>query len=264
MIIDAHAHIYPDKIALKASKSIQEFYDLNVDHDGTVSHLLELGKVAGISYHLVHSVATTPEQVTRINDFIINEVSMHSDRFVGFCTLHPDFSNPGQEIDRIMAAGLKGIKLHPDFQQFNLDDERAFGIYEAAEGRLPILTHMGDPRYDFSKAERLYNVINRFPRLTFIGAHMGSYSDWDGAAKILQGTGIYVDTSSSLAFLTPEKVRELIDIYGADKVLFACDYPMWTPSEEIERMNRVPLSSEERRMIMGDNAAGLLNINRIT
>lgn len=260
MIIDAHAHIYPDKIALKASKSIQSFYDLNVDHDGSVGRLLELGKAAGISYHLVHSVATTPEQVTRINDFIIDEVNLHNDRFVGFCTLHPDFINPGKEIDRILAAGLKGIKLHPDFQRFNLDDERAYGIYEAAEGRLPILTHMGDPRYDFSKAERLYRVIERFPRLTFIGAHLGSYSDWDGAADILQGTGIYVDTSSSLAFLSPEKVRSLIDVYGADKVLFACDYPMWTPSEEIERLNKVPLSLEERRMIMCDNAAKLLGL----
>lgn len=261
MIIDAHAHIYPDKIAVKASHSIRDFYDLPVNHDGSVGQLLELGKSAGIDMHLVHSVATTAEQVIRINDFIINEVNLHNDRFVGFCTLHPDFDNPGHEIDRILASGLKGIKLHPDFQQFNLDDEKAFAIYEAAEGRLPILTHMGDPRYDFSSARRLYNVLERFPGLTVIGAHLGSYSNWDEAANILQGTGIYVDTSSSLFFLTPEKVRGLIDSYGADKVLFACDYPMWTPAEEIERMNLVPLSDEDRRKIMYKNAARLLNIS---
>lgn len=260
MIIDTHAHIYPDKIAIKAAKSIEHFYDIPVVNDGCVSTLLRLGDEAGVDRFLVHSVATTPEQVESINNFIISSVNAHPDRFVGFCTMHQNYADPGREIDRILAAGLRGIKLHPDFQEFNIDDEKAFPIYEAAEGRLPILFHMGDTRYEYSKARRLLTVIKRFPKLKVIGAHFAGYSEWEESAKILGGTGIWVDTSSSLEWLSPDRARELIDAYGTDRVMFASDYPMWRPQDELAKLSRIPMSDEERERILYKNAAGLLGI----
>ncbi len=259
MIFDTHAHIYPDKIAEKASKSIEHFYDVSVDNDGRVSTLLELGDRAGIDRFVVHSVATVPEQVESINNFIIKEATEHADRFIGFATLHPDYANPGAEIDRVIAAGLKGIKLHPDFQKFLIDEERAFAIYEAAEGRLPILFHMGDKRYEYSKASRLAAILDRFPKLQVIGAHFAGYSEWEESAKVLQGRGVYVDTSSSLEWISPELARRLIDMYGADKVMFASDYPMWRPEDELKKLSRIPMTDEEREMILYKNAATLLN-----
>lgn len=260
MIFDMHAHIYPDKVAVKASKSIEQFYDIPVANTGDVSTLLARGREAGVDRFLVHSVATTELQVEKINDFIIAEVNAHPDRFTGFGTLHPDYAEPGAEIDRMLSRGLKGIKLHPDFQEFMIDDERAFGIYEAAEGRLPILFHMGDRRYEYSKAKRLLKVINRFPGLQVIGAHLGGYSEWDEAAEILGGTGIYVDTSSSLSWLEPEHARRIFEKYGMDRVMFASDYPMWNPKDELTMLNRIPMSVEERKMVLWDNAARLLEI----
>lgn len=261
MIIDSHTHIYPDKIALKASKGIENFYEMPVRFDGTVSKLLELSDRAGITRSLVHSVATTPEQVTHINDFLISAVNAQKGRFIGFCAMHQDFPDPGREIDRMIDAGFKGIKLHPDFQRFMIDDECAFPIYEAAEGRVPILIHMGDTRYEYSKARRLYNVIQKFPRLQFIGAHFGGYSEWHEAADILQGTGIYVDTSSSLEWLDPDETRKLIDIYGVEHVLYASDYPMWDPGSELERLLRTPMTDDERELILHGNAERLLNLS---
>lgn len=260
MIIDTHAHIYPDKIALKASKSIESFYDLNVEHDGSVGKLLAVGDEAHIDRFLVHSVATTPEQVERINDFIAATVDAHPDRFIGFCAMHQNYNNPASELERMKTKGIRGIKLHPDFQRFCIDDETAFPIYEAAEALgMPILFHMGDKRYEYSKARRLLPVIDRFPKLKIIGAHLGSYSEWDEAAMILAGTDIYVDTSSSLAFLEPQHARMLIDAYGADHVMFASDYPMWTPCDELERLSRIPMTASERELILWKNAAELLN-----
>lgn len=262
MIIDTHAHIYPDKIALKASKSIESFYDLHVEHDGSVGGLIEAGDNAHIDMFLVHSVATTPEQVERINDFIVATVDSHPGRFVGFCAMHQDYENPSKELERMKAKGIKGVKLHPDFQRFCIDDEGAFPIYEAAEALgMPILFHLGDHRYEFSKAPRLLPVISRFPNLKIIGAHLGGWSEWDAAAPVLAGTDIYVDTSSSLAFLEPAHARMLIDTYGADRVMFASDYPMWTPQDELDRLSRIPMTDTEREMILWRNAAELLNIN---
>ena len=261
MIINAHAHIYPEKIAERAVNGIASFYNINVELDGTVSGLLADGENAGVSRFIVQSVATVPEQVQTINNFIAQSVSDYPDKLIGFGTIHPDFPDISGEIDRLSSLGLKGIKLHSDFQRFNIDDERAFPIYEAAEGRLPILFHMGDERYDYSAPERLLRVIEKFPRLTVIGAHFAGWSLWDRAASVLGGTGIYTDCSSSLYALTPEHAAELIAKFGADNVLWGTDYPMWSSAEEIERFRKIPLSEREQKMILGENALRLLGEN---
>lgn len=257
MIIDAHVHIYPEKIADKAVNSVKNFYNMHIEYDGRVSTLLREGKAAGVEKFIVQSVATVPEQVKSINNFIAQSVSENPE-LIGFGTIHPDFPDISGEIDRIISLGLKGIKLHSDFQRFGIDDEHAFPIYEAAEGRLPILFHMGDKRSDLSAPERLLKVIGKFPKLTIIGAHFAGWSMWDRAERVLSGTGIYTDCSSSLYALSPERAAEIIRKFGADKVLWGTDYPMWNYSEEIRRFNRLPLSETERGMIFSENAMKLL------
>ncbi|MBQ8537910.1 MAG: amidohydrolase, partial [Clostridia bacterium] len=121
-IIDTHAHIYPDAIAQKAARSIGEFYEIPMDLDGTLGSLLSAGQAAGISRFLVHSVAVTWERAHNINDFIHASVQAHPDLLIGFGSTHPDHPEMEKELDRIMALGLKGVKLHPDFQYFGLDD----------------------------------------------------------------------------------------------------------------------------------------------
>ena len=157
MIIDAHAHIFPDKIASRAADGISSFYDIPVRFDGSVGQLLEINRKAGVDRAIVQSVATVPEQVHNINNFISEQVRLHPEQLIGFGALHPDFPDIAGETERIISLGLRGIKLHSDFQRFNIDDPKAFPIYEAAEGRLPILFHCGDARYDYSSPKRLYN-----------------------------------------------------------------------------------------------------------
>ena len=146
MIINAHAHIYPDKIADRAVCGIEDFYHINVKYNGTLANLSKDGEEAGVSRFIVQSVATVPEQVNSINNFIASSVAAYPDKLIGLGTMHPDYPDITGEIERMISLGLRGIKIHNDFQHFNLDDERAFPIYEAAEGRLPILFHMGDTR----------------------------------------------------------------------------------------------------------------------
>ena len=119
MVIDVHAHIYPDNIAEKAAMNIGYFYDKHMTNpNGSVKRLLEIGDRAGVDKFVVHSAATTPHQVKSINNFIKASVLAHPDRFVGLCTIHPGMEDPIAELERAESLGLKGIKLHPDFQKF--------------------------------------------------------------------------------------------------------------------------------------------------
>lgn len=260
MIIDAHAHIFPDKIADKAAKGIGGFYDITAKYDGTLKTLMEQGGTAGVDKFLVQSVATVPEQVRSINNYISECVSLYPDKLIGFGAMHPDFEDITEETERIISLGLKGIKLHSDFQRFNLDEKRAFAIYEAAEGRLPILFHIGDPRCDFSAPERLMRVVKRFPKLTVIAAHLAGWTMWDKGAELFENSGIYADCSSSLYALSPEHAAELIRKIGADKVFWGTDYPLWGAAEELDRLRSLPLSDEEKDNILGGNAARMLRI----
>lgn len=254
-IIDTHAHIYPDKIAQRAAQSIGEFYDLPMNLDGTVGTLLKVGEEAGISRFLVHSVAMTWERSASINNFIAASVAEHPDKFVGFGAIHPDHPELEKELDRIMSLGLKGVKVHPDFQRFMLDDPAAIRLFEAmAERGLPLLAHTGDSRYPYSHPERMARALDRVPRLTAICAHLGGWSVWDDAWRLLAGRGnVYVDCCSSLYALQPEEAVKIIHRYGADHVFFGTDYPMWTPEKEVERLMALPLTDEEREMIAHKN-----------
>lgn len=260
-IIDCHCHIYPEKIVEKAVAGIGEFYHLKMHTDGKLSTLLEEADQGGITHSLIFSVATKPSQTASINKFISEEVKAYPDRFSGLGTLHPYSEDLEGDIEYLTELGLKGVKIHPDIQGVRIDDPLCMKIYEKLEGKLPILMHTGDSRYNYSNPDQLIPVLQRFPNLKVIGAHFGGYSVWEEAEKKLKGyDNLYVDCSSSLAFMSCEKAKELIEFYGENKVLFATDYPMWTISEEIERFNKIELTQSQKEKILYKNACELFNI----
>lgn len=251
-VIDTHAHIYPDAIAAKAAESIGDFYHIPMNLDGTLGTLLGRGTAAGISRFLVHSVAITWERAQAINDFIHRSAASHPDRLIGFGTLHPEHPQAEKELDRIMGLGLKGVKLHPDFQRFCLDDPKAIYLFEAmAEREMPLLVHTGDKRYPYSQPERMARALDRVPSLKAICAHMGGWSVWEEGWKLLAGRGnVWVDTSSSLYAMAPEAAVKVIHRYGVDRVFFGTDYPMWKPEKELARFRALPLDQAEQEKIL--------------
>ena len=88
-IIDFHCHIYPEKIAEKAVKSVGEFYNIEMDAKGTSEHLIKLGSKCGITNYVVHSVAVDKDHVQTINNYIASECEEHKE-FIGFMTMHAD------------------------------------------------------------------------------------------------------------------------------------------------------------------------------
>ncbi len=252
-ICDAHAHIFPEKISQKAVSSIGSFYDIPMTFkNATADELIESGNQIGVTHYLVCSTATVHHQVESINSFIIQECRLHPE-FIGFGTLHPDYDNIENEVKRIMDSGLKGIKIHPDFQRFYIDEDKAFKIYEAIEGKLPILIHMGDPRYDYSRPKRLENIMKAFPKLDVFAAHLGGYERWDEAVTCLFGKNIHFDSSSSLEFMSAEYARDIIRGFGADNIFFGTDFPMWDHFSEVQRFMKLNLSDDENKKILSGN-----------
>lgn len=255
-IIDSHCHVYPDKIVDKAVCGTDNFYGVHSHCKGSIENLLQVGESAGVDRFIVQSVATTPKQVSSINAFIANEVSLYPNKLVGLGTLHQDSQTMQQDVENIVKLGLHGVKLHPDIQNFQIDLEKYYIMYDLCSYyKLPILMHTGDYRYDNSNPNRLKNVLKKFKDLTIIGAHFGGWSVYEQASKELSDfENLYVDCSSSFYWIKDKNlVKEIINRYTTDKVLFGSDYPMWSPKEELETFFSLDYANEDNEKMLSKN-----------
>ena len=259
-VIDAHAHIYPDKISAKAVSAVGRFYGVEhkMEGKGAVSDLLSHRETSDVTHFLVHSVATTPHSVTTINSFIAEQCELHPE-FIGFGTMHQDFEDMEAEVDRAIELGLHGFKLHPDTQEVNMDDPRLMNFYEIIEGRLPIVLHTGDYRYDWSSPKRLVRILKAFPELVVDAAHLGGWSTYDIGydtlhEDLVNPERLFVDASSSFVWIGRRRMREFIRMWGADRVMFGSDYPMWSPTRELNEMMHCELTDDELEKVLWRNA----------
>ncbi|MBR2256664.1 MAG: amidohydrolase [Blautia sp.] len=263
-IIDSHCHIYPESIARKAVKAVDRFYDgLPADHhDGTVATLMKSSKACGISHCIVHSVATSPHQVSTINQFIADSVAEADGFFTGLGTLHLESDDYERDLDELVCLGLKGVKLHPDIQHFYVDELNAMRIFEMCEERgLPICVHTGDYRYDYSNPVRVARVLRAFPKLKFIGAHFGGWSVWEEAKRLLADfPNLIVDSSSSFPWLTSGQAKDLIYAYGPERVMFGTDYPLWHQEPDIGFLLKLELPEEDYERIFHRNMEELFGL----
>ncbi len=260
-IIDIHTHIYPDKIAQKATESVRDFYGLegSVQMNGTADMLLQRGSQAGIREFVVLPVYNTPKRVRSINEFIVEQVKLQP-RFLGFGTLHADMPALSQEVEWILEQGLRGIKMHPDSQRFNIDDPKLFPVYEQLQGVIPVMLHMGDTRYDYSHPIRLRRVLDNFPHLQVIAAHFGGYSMFETAREQLSDKDCIFDISSAMMFMEPGQAEHYINLYGAERMAYGTDYPLWNPVTEVNRFLQLKLTAEQFEQIAHKTAERILKL----
>lgn len=264
-IFDIHTHTYPERIAEKACTNLGAFYEFVVEGKGTYADL----EANAIPYHvkgfLLFSVATNPVQVPKVNDSIASLVQLsrsHGFETVGFAGIHQDYPDFAGEIDRIEKLGLRGVKVHPDIQEVDIDDPRMLRLYELIEGRMPIYLHMGDwrPQYRFSESKKLHKVLKMFPRLEVVAAHLGGHRAWEEAEILAGMPNVWFDTSSALWAMTPQRAKELIGMFGSDRVMFGTDYPVKLYGKEIERLLAVGLEENELEDIFYNNAKRFLKL----
>lgn len=259
-IIDIHTHIYPDKVARKATDSVRDFYQIyGGEMDGTVDMLLERGGQAGISRYVILPVSNAPNRVRSINSFILEQTKAH-DCFIGFGTVHAEMEQLSEEVDWIMSMGLKGIKMHPDSQRFPIDDPRLFPVYDAIRGKIPVLLHMGDQRYNFSHPVRLRRILDIFPDLEVIAAHFGGYSMFHTARELLWDTDCVFDISSAMMFMEAGEAEKYISCYGAERLAYGTDYPLWDPVTEVKRFQELDLTDSQFEQIAHKTAERVLKL----
>lgn len=259
-IIDIHTHIYPDKIARKATDSVRDFYQIEGSNmDGTVEMLLRRGAEAGISRYVVLPVSNAANRVRSINSFILEQVKTH-DCFIGFGTVHADMEGLEEEVDWILDQGLRGIKMHPDSQRFDIDDPRLFPMYEMVQGKIPVLLHMGDPRYNYSHPARLRHILNVFPHLEVIAAHFGGYRMFHTARELLWDTNCVFDISSAMMFMEQGEPEKYIHSYGAERMAYGTDYPLWDPVTEVRQFQKLKLTDDQFDQIAHKTAERILGL----
>ncbi len=260
-IIDVHTHIFPDKIAAKATKAVGDFYDIPMDEVGTKDQLLEDMSKYGIKHCFIHSVATFAHQVRGINDFLIEVLKSDKEKFTAFGPVHADMDDMISELDYMRENGIAGIKLHNDFQGFAVDDPRLDILYEKCQAeKIPIMFHAGDKRYSNTNPRQFRNIGRKFPYLIGIAAHFGGYSEWvDVDDDYFKDSPFWFDTSSSLFLLDKKEALRIINARGTDKIMFGTDFPMWKACDEYDRIDKLELDFSILEKIMYKNAEMFLN-----
>jgi predicted TIM-barrel fold metal-dependent hydrolase len=262
-VFDSHVHIFPDAVALPAVTAMGKAAGIEPDYDGTRDGLVRRLQDAGCDGAMNCPVATAPKQVRSINDWC---ASINEWPVLSLGSVHPDFPNPAAELERIHSLGLFGIKLHPEYQSFTLDDPRLDPIWDTCAGLgLPVVIHAGEdigfePPYHSDPAA-LAKLVERVPGLTVIAAHLGGYRNWDQVEDCLTGCPIYLDLSFALGELPDEQVLRIIAKHGAHRILYGTDAPWQNPCDYLRRFSALPLRDRDRRWILWDNAAELFGLD---
>ncbi|MCR4604704.1 MAG: amidohydrolase family protein [Eubacterium sp.] len=272
MIIDIHTHIYPDKIAEKTVEKLGDVAGISAHTDGTRDGLIESTKEAGIDYSVVLPVATNPKQVPGINEFAYKtNISCKRKGIISFGGIHPDTPDIARVIRGIASLGIKGIKIHPDYQGVFFNDARYKRIIlTAATYGLYVIVHagvdIGMPEPVHTTPDMVREVMLETGADRVILAHMGGWRMWDEVMDKLAGLDIFLDTSFSTeavnleGMLNEEKFKEMVKTFGAERVLFGSDSPWASQKKSIKWIQNTSLHKKEKEMILGDNAAKILGL----
>lgn len=269
MIFDFHTHAFADAIAERAMASLinttkqnKETEHMKAYTNGTIFGLRSLMAEKGIEKILLLPIATKPSQQTTINNWA-KELMGNGLYCCG--TVHPDAENALEELERIKSLGMNGIKLHSEYQGFRPDEERMYPIYQkASETGLFVVFHGGwDPagKGDILAPPRSFaNIAEKFPDLKIIAAHMGGMKMFDEVEDCIAGKygNIYLDTAVVADYIAPEQLLRIIEKHGTDKIIFGSDAPWDDPIKEIEMIQNLPLSDDEKEMIFHINAEKLV------
>ena len=280
MIIDIHTHTFPDGIAARTLEKLRGMSHTRTFSDGTAAGLRASMEAAGVDRSVVLPVATNPRQVVHVNDASarINETGDETGVY-SFGCMHPDFDGWKEELSRVADLGLKGIKLHPVYQNVDIDDLRCLRILDrCGELGLAVLVHagldVGIPDQVNCSPVMVLRAVGQVGPVRLILAHMGGWRNWSEVEELLPQTSVLLDTSFSLGRMTPlgdgyygpadlELLGEgqfvrMVRAFGADRILFGTDSPWDSQAGALARLRALPLEPKELDAILGGNALRLL------
>jgi len=264
MIIDFHTHAFPDKVAEKAIPKLAGIGGIDCFGDGTVGSLVSRMDEWGVDRAVVLNIATNPKQQTNVNNFAI-EINTNHPRLYALGSIHPDSENIAEEARRLADAGIRGIKLHPDYMETPIDDAKYDAIFHACvENDLFVISHSGwdfiSPDFIHCTPERIVKVLEKFPTLRFVAAHMGANQQWDDVERLLVGReNVWIETSLAPMFhLDKKQAERILTGHDPDRLLFGSDFPWYKMDEEREHVESLAISAELKAKIYSENAIALL------
>lgn len=262
-LIDFHTHAFPDAIAERTLSKLAAIAETAPHTDGTLSHTRERQAEFGVTLSVIQQIATKPSQQMTVNNWA---AANQKDGLLFFGSVHPDAADAVQELERIQSIGLKGVKLHPDYQEFFVGEERLFPIYAKLEELgLPLLFHAGRDPYSpdvvHAPPEELAKVARAFPKLRIIAAHMGGLEMSRSVEQHLCGLeNIWFDLSMAHTFCAPEQAERIVKTHGTERILFGSDLPWGTAKQTLGFMEQLHLSDEDWNRICYLNAEALLGL----
>ena len=266
MLIDFHTHAFPDQIGPRAvEKLADDAGGLIPQTDGTIASLKQEMTRDGVDISVVNSIATNPKQMRKVNDFAISINGI--DGIVAFGSVHPDATDALEELERIAEAGLKGVKLHPEYQGFYADAERMKPIYRKISELDLITTFHAGQDYGFpppyhAMPEHMKNALRWF-NSPVVAAHWGGYGCGAEVLEKLCGEGIWFDLSFGYCSMPKAVAQQIVDRHGPDKLLFASDMPWHRPAWEKRLIESLDISTEDRERIFYQNAVKLLKLKEV-
>ncbi len=265
MIIDFHTHCFPDRIAQRAIEQLKAASPGLINHtDGTLSDTFSKMEKWGIDRFVVQNISTNPRQQTNVNNFAMEN---NGSRCAMFGSVHPKAENAVSELERIKAGGLKGVKMHCEYQEFYVDDPALFPIYGALqELGLILMLHGGtDIAFEGGPVRcppaGVAKVAKNFPRLRIVVAHLGGYREYKQTVEHIIGKPIYLDTSTAEIFFKKKEAESLISLHGEEYLLFASDCPWADAGEAARFIDGLNISSSRKDAVFYKNALNLLGEN---
>lgn len=275
-IIDFHTHTFPNKIAAAAVGKLMQKAHAASFSDGTRTGLLARMQEAGVSRAVVLPVATNPVKCAHMND--TSHALDGLDGLTYFAAIHPDAPDWDTELTRAASLGFKGVKIHPVYQDVDIDDPRFVRIL-AKCGELGLLVVMhggadiGFPGVVRCSPKMLRHALDQAGPVALVAAHMGGWHNWQEVPEYLLDTGVYLDTAYTLGAIAPiddhyapedlpmladERFCELVRIFGSERVLFGTDSPWSDMAWCVQHIRKLPLTDKEKADIFGGNAERLL------
>ena len=264
MIIDFHTHCFPDALAPKALEKLSAAAGIIPFSEATVAANIQKMDECGIGLSVVCSIATNERQLVKVNSFAI-DINDFSTRLTALGSAHPDSPLLEKELERLVDHDIRGIKIHPEYAPYYIDSpewRRVFAL--CREMGIFIVTHAG---FDFISPdriavtpERLGRMLDEFPDLTVIAAHLGGNRMWNEVEHHLCGRkNLYFDTALlSAEGLDPALALSVIRKHGADRILFGSDLPWSDPARELAFVRSLGLTEQELTAILQENALSLL------
>lgn len=261
MVIDFHTHMFPDKIADKTITFLAEVCQMPPQTDGTYTGLSESAKKGGVDLSIALPAMTKPSQFDSVNTF----AAAHQEgNVISFGGIHPATEHYREELRHIKELGLKGIKLHPDYQNMYFNNIRYKRLVDyATELGLIIVVHAGfDPKCPddvHCTPEMAAEVIDEVHPANLVLAHLGGNEMWDDVEKYLVGKDVYLDTAVVLDVIKEDQFLRIARNHGADKILFGTDVPWRDQGAFVHLLNDSKLTQEEKNKIFYKNACKLLD-----